>query len=235
MPPLRLLLAVSPPPMRYHLRRLLESEPGLQVVDHCAYGRAAVRLAQHHAPDVVLLDLDIPGGNALETLRRLNGLRPRVATLVLARDPCGPPALDAVRCGASGVVPKPAPRALLSMSVHAVASGRPWLASEHVAVMTEALRDGAGTQAEPLSVVHEAAPADRFGLTPRELEVVAAVATGASNQEIAERLSVRPSTVKHHLTNVFDKIGVFSRVQLALFAVQHELVELVQRFPQVPT
>jgi DNA-binding NarL/FixJ family response regulator len=190
-----------------------------------------VRLAQHHAPDVVLLDLEIPGGNALETLRRLNGLRPRVATLVLAPDPCGLAALDAVRCGASGIVPKQAPRALLGMSVRAVAAGRPWLASEHVAAMAEALRTGGSAPLPPRTVVDEATPPDRFGLTPRELEVVAAVASGASNLEIAERLAVRPSTVKHHLTNVFDKIGVFSRVQLALFAVQHELVDLVQRLP----
>jgi two-component system, NarL family, nitrate/nitrite response regulator NarL len=230
MRPLQLLLATYPPHARQHLRRLIESEPGLRVVDHCSYGRAVVRLAQHLAPDVVLLDLDIPGGDALETLRRLNALRPRVATLVLASDVCEPAALDAVRCGASGIVPKRAPRALLSMSVRAVAAGRPWLAPEHVAVMAETLRSVA-PMPSPAPQVDEVSPPGRFGLTPRELEIVAAVATGASNQEIAERLSVRPSTVKHHLSNVFDKVGVFSRVQLALFAVQHELVEFVQRMP----
>jgi two-component system, NarL family, nitrate/nitrite response regulator NarL len=204
---------------RAGLRTLLESEPDLQVVGEAANGNDAVGIVHALNPDVVLLDLSIPGRTGLDVLRTLSRVAmPAPRAIVLAAAIDDELALEALRLGAQGILPKDSSPPLLFKSVRAVANGECWLGRGHVAnlvrhvqVRNDAARDQPRRPA--------------FGLTPRERQVVSAIADGATNRDIAQRYSVSADTVKHHLTNIFDKCGVSTRLELALFAVHHGLVD----------
>jgi two-component system, NarL family, nitrate/nitrite response regulator NarL len=124
--------------------------------------------------------------------------------------------VTALQLGAAGVVLKTAPPDLLFKSIRAVILGQHWIGRECVSDLVQALRSYA--EAPP-------APRVRFGLTPRELEITSAVVGGFSNKEIAKKFVLSEDTVKHHLTNIFDKVGASNRLELALFAVHHRLLE----------
>ena len=121
---------------------------------------------------------------------------------------------EALQLGARGVLMKHAATELLFKSIHMVMAGQYWVGRDSVADLIEKLRE---RRAAPVAM-----PSDPvFGLTPRELEMVAAVVAGCSNSDIADKLAISSKTVKHHLTNIFDKLGLSNRLELALFAVQH--------------
>jgi DNA-binding NarL/FixJ family response regulator len=121
--------------------------------------------------------------------------------------------LEAVRLGVRGVVQKDAATELLLKAIRTVMSGQYWVGREKVADIVELLRRPTPTGRK------------NFGLTPRELEIVGTVVSGFSNRDIAQKLKVSEDTVKHHLTNIFNKTGVSSRLELALFAINHQLTE----------
>jgi len=127
-----------------------------------------------------------------------------------------PQILESFRLGAQGVVLKTANRNVLAESIQSVMAGQYWLDSETLRVMVHALR-------ELLLPCNEGTPVRDYGLTPRELDIIAKIANGRSNKEVGEEFSISERTVKHHLTNIFSKVGVSSRLQLALFAVNHDL------------
>jgi two-component system, NarL family, nitrate/nitrite response regulator NarL len=226
--PVRLLVVEHHPHVRYELERRLASEPGLEVVAQWLNGSDTVRLVNQHRPDVLLLDLDLPEGQGLETLRRVAALPYDVRTLGLAAQVRDETIVRVLDVGGRGVIGKQSPMDVLCQSIRTVAGGLYWVAPEHVAVLIATLR-ARKTLPEP-SPAPSNHPTDarRFGLTPRELDIVAGVALGESNKEIAQRLSVAECTVKHHLASVFDKVGVFSRLQLAVFAIHHQLVEIAE-------
>jgi len=197
---------------REALRKLLENEPDLVVVGEASDGRDAVRLAIDLRPDVLLLDLRMPGGPGLQALREISRVLPPIRTLVLTADAGDSDVVEALQLGARGVVLKHSAPDMLFKSIRSVMAGEYWVGRERVADLIEMMR-----KRQVDSEVEQRGPT--FGLTPRELQMVSAVVAGCSNGDIAAKFAISPKTVKHHLTNIFDKLGVSTRLELALFAV----------------
>jgi DNA-binding NarL/FixJ family response regulator len=125
--------------------------------------------------------------------------------------------VEAFRLGAHGIVLKTSSAYLLLQSIRSVIAGHYWLEREGVRILVEAVRD-------LLSQGNGGTSWKEYGLTPRELDIVAKIASGRSNKEVGEEFSISERTVKHHLTNIFTKVGVSSRLQLALFAVNNHIM-----------
>lgn len=213
---IRILIADDHPIFRDGLTRLLEVDPAYRVVGVAGDGDEALRLVAELTPDLLLLDLSMPASDGMDVLRAL-GPEPRTRIIVLTAGADDRQVLDALRWGARGVLLKESATPLLYKCIRCVMSGQYWLGRDDVADLVQALR----SLTERLST--QVRRPDAFGLTPRELQIIAGIAAGETNREIAERLSVREHTVKHHLTNIFDKVGVFSRLELAVFALNHGL------------
>jgi len=214
--PLTILLADDHPIFRDGLRRLLEAEPWLQVVGEASDGGEAITLAQRLQPDVLLLDLAMPRVPGLEALREMSRASSPVRTILLTASAERAQILEALQLGARGIVLKESATQVLFKSIRAVMAGQYWVERESVANLKDlVLKDVAADTGE----------ASRYGLTRREMQMVAAIVEGCSNKEIAQKFSVREDTVKHHLTSIFAKLGVSTRLELALFALDHRLVE----------
>jgi DNA-binding NarL/FixJ family response regulator len=214
---IRIAIADDHPIFRDGLRRLLESEPNLQVVGEAADGRQAIDLVQQTKPDILLLDVAMPNLPGLDTLRELSESQSPVRVIILTASIERPQMLQALQLGARGVVLKESATQVLLKSLTAVMDGSYWVGKESVPDLKElVLKD--------MPSVEEQAPGEKWGLTRREMQMVAAIVEGSSNREIAQKFGVREDTVKHHLTSIFSKLGVTTRLELALFAIDHKLV-----------
>jgi DNA-binding NarL/FixJ family response regulator len=213
---IRILVADDHPIFRDGLTRLLEADSLYRVVGLAGDGHEALRLVGELNPDLLLLDLSMPGFGGMDVLRAL-GPDPRLRIVVLTAGADERQVVEALCWGARGVLLKEAATPLLFKCISCVMRGQYWLGRDDVADLVHALR----SLSEHPTIASRKAVA--FGLTPRQLQIVAGVAAGETNREIAQRLSVREHTVKHHLTNIFDKVGVFSRLELAVFAINHGL------------
>jgi two-component system, NarL family, nitrate/nitrite response regulator NarL len=216
--PIRIVIADDHPIFRDGLRRLLEAESGLKVIGEASDGADAVKLARQLKPDILLLDLAMPRMPGLEALRDLsvgqgaNGVRVILLTAAAEKHQI----VEALQLGARGVVLKDSATQLLLKSIHTVMTGEYWVGRESVSNLVQYLRTLVQSSGEE-------SRQKKFGLTPRELEIVSAVVAGFSNKEIAEHFKISEDTVKHHLSNIFDKLGVSTRLELALFAVNQAL------------
>jgi DNA-binding NarL/FixJ family response regulator len=213
---IRILLADDHPIVRDGVRRLLETEADFRVVGQAADGREAVRLVSKFAPDILLLDLAMPRLPGLEVLRELSASDSPVRTILLTAAIEKEQIIEALQIGARGVVLKEAATELLFKSIRTVMAGQYWVGRAEVADLVQTLRALLASSGKP----HEKS----FGLTRRELEILSTVVAGHSNKEIARELSLSEDTVKHHLSHIFDKLGVSNRLELAMFAVNHRLV-----------
>ncbi|MFI2608348.1 response regulator [Kitasatospora sp. NPDC018619] len=215
-----LLIVDDQPLQRYGFRMLLESQPDTEVVGEAAHGAEAVRLTADLRPDVVLMDIRMPGMDGIEATRRIVASGGRSRILVLTTFDLDEYAHSALRAGASGFLLKDArPEELLS-GIRAVAGGDAVVAP----AITRRLLDAYAHHlpARPAG----AAPAEDArlsALTEREHEILVAVARGWSNSEIARRLVLAESTVKTHVSRVMAKIGARDRVQAVIFAYDHGL------------
>jgi len=214
--PINILIADDHPIFRDGLRRLLEAEPGLKVIGEACDGAEAVRMARQLKPDILLLDLAMPRHPGLEALRELGTGQQFVRVILLTAAAEKQQIVEALQLGARGVVLKDSATQLLLKSIHTVMSGEYWVGRESVSNLVQYLRSLVQSSGEE-------ARQKKFGLTPRELEIVSAVVAGYANKEIAEYFKISEDTVKHHLSNIFDKLGVSTRLELALFAVNQSL------------
>lgn len=203
-PPARgvsVLIVDDHPVVRQGLRSLLDVADGVTVAGEAADGPQALSLAAALRPDIVLLDLKLPGMDGLSVLSALREAGHRVLVLTSATDPA--PARQAVRGGAAGVLYKDIDPDALVRAIRAVHDGHLLLAPEAAA----AVADGGSTV--------------RDTLTAREREVLALIAEGKSNREIARGLRVSEKTVKAHVSSILAKLGVQDRTQAAVYAVRH--------------
>ena len=195
------------------LEQLLALERDFVVLAKCSNGEQAVQAVRAHRPDVLVLDLQMPKMDGLQTLRQLRDRGPLTRTVILTASLGDHDVLEAVRLGARGVVLKDMAPKLLVQCIRTVYAGGKWL------------ERGAVTQALDRLMAREAAGQSTAGpLTPRELEIVSMVARGLRNKEIARKLGITEGTVKIHLHNIYGKTGVDQRVALTLWAQEKGLV-----------
>jgi DNA-binding NarL/FixJ family response regulator len=218
---IRVLLADDQRVVRDGLGTLLGLLDGIELVGTAADGEEAVALAAEHDPDVVLMDLSMPRCDGIEAIRRLaaRGDRPRAIALTTYADDAS--VLGALRAGARGYLTKDAGAEEIRAAVEAVARGE---AALDPAVQHHVVAALAGPGTPPPSPPAPGAVAPPDDLTPREAEVLALIAAGLTNAEIAERLVVSAATVKTHVNHIFAKTNVRDRAQAVTYAYRHGLV-----------
>ena len=212
----RILIADDHPIFRDGLKRLLEAERGFKVIGEACDGVEAVSLVRQLRPEILLLDLTMPRRPGLEALRELSTESLPVRVILLTAAAEKEQIVEALQLGARGVVLKDSATQILLKAIHAVMNGEYWVGRESVSNLVQYLR----------SLIDSSSAASRqkrYGLTPRELEIISAVVAGYANKEIAEHFKISEDTVKHHLSNIFDKLGVSTRLELALFAVNQSI------------
>ncbi len=200
--------------VRQGLRFLLDQEEGIEVVGECADGASAVQAVRSLEPTVVLLDLFMPGENGLSVLTRIKADRPATEVLMLTSSNADEHLLAAVRAGALAYLPKTAGVDQVVASVRAAARGESLLEPRIAARLVREVREG-GTRRTPLDL-----------LSPREVEVLAVLARGRSNREIARALAISEETVKAHVSSILAKLQLSDRTQAAIFGLQQRLVPL---------
>jgi DNA-binding NarL/FixJ family response regulator len=212
---LRLLLVDDHPVVRTGLRGMFESDPGFTVVGEAADGATGAEQAEALRPDVVLMDLQMPGTDGVEGIRRIRALPGGPPILVLTTYDSDVQILRAIEAGAAGYLLKDSPRDTLFAAVRSAAAGGSPLAPTVAARLLGRMTAGGGVGGETLTL--------------RELEVVRLVARGASNREIARDLRISEATVKTHLLKIFEKLGVADRTSAVTTALERGLIELPGR------
>ena len=213
---IRILIADDQLLVRAGFRSLLDAEDGIEVVGEAANGEEAVRLTTQHRPDVVLMDIRMPGMDGLEASRRILGdpALEGVHIVILTTFEADEYIFDAIRLGASGFLVKDTEPADLIKAIRVVAGGESLLSP---GVTRRLIAEFAKRAKEPLSL-----PA--IGeLTEREREVIGLVGLGLSNDEIAQRLVVSPATAKTHVSRIMIKLGARDRAQLVVYAYESGL------------
>lgn len=211
----RVLIADDHPVVRIGVRAIAGGAAEFEVVGEASDGDVALEMVRDLRPTLLLLDLQMPKLPGLETLRALTDQEPALKTLLLTGSITQKQVLEALQLGARGIVLKETVADHLVDAMRTVVDGRYWLDGRPVSNLVTAVRD--------LVAAANTVP-NTFGLTPRELEVVSAIVEGSTNRDIAQRFDISEDTVKRHLTNIFDKTGVSTRLELAMFAVHHQLV-----------
>ena len=210
--PIRVVLADDHTLFREGVASLPERAPDIQLVGEAATGENAIHLAGELLPDVVLLDLQMPGMGGIEATRALVRENPRVGVIVLTMFEDDESVFAAMRAGARGYVLKDADRGSLLRAIRAVAGGEALLGAAVAQRVLQHFGPPAAHDAEPQSA--RPAPSTAFEqLTPRELEVLRLIAAGRRNREIAEQLVLSEKTVGNHISNIFSKLQVADRVQ----------------------
>jgi DNA-binding NarL/FixJ family response regulator len=210
---IRIVIADDHPVVLRGLTQVFAEDREIQVVAECTDGRSALAAVEQHAPDVLVIDLDMPQLSGIDVLRRMQEAENATPAVLFAGAITDEQVVEAMRLGVRGVVLKSMAPSLLVQCVRKVAAGGTWLEKEAVGrAMTRILQNG-GTSAKA-----------RNGLTPRETDIARMVAGGLNNREVGLRLFITEGTVKTHLHAVYEKLGLRGRVQLANYAKEKGLV-----------
>ncbi|HSP38580.1 MAG TPA: response regulator transcription factor [Frankiaceae bacterium] len=215
----RVILVDDQPLLRLGFRMVLGGEPDIDVIGEASDGAAAVRLTEELAPDVVLMDVRMPGMDGVEATRQIVAVHSPARVLILTTFDFDEYAFAGLRAGASGFLLKNVPPAELCNAIRAVASGDAVVSPR----ITRRLLDRYSADLHPADEDADIHPLIE-GLTEREREVLLEVAAGLSNAEIAEKLVLSEATVKTHITRILGKLGLRDRVQAAVFAYRHGIV-----------
>jgi two-component system, NarL family, nitrate/nitrite response regulator NarL len=216
---IRIVVADDHPVVRFGVKNMLEREAGIEVIGEAEDGDDAITQTLELEPEILLLDLAMPRLPGLEAMRAIMSKSPRVKIILLTSTISTQQIIEALQIGARGIVLKDSVAGDLSKALRAVMSGDYWIGGERVVNLVTALN-------ELMKKASETPEKKTYGLTPRELEVVTCIVEGCSNKDVAKQFSISEETVKRHLSNIFDKTGVSTRLELALFAIAHKLVTL---------
>jgi DNA-binding NarL/FixJ family response regulator len=200
---------------RTGLKTLLE-ERGVNVVGEAANGQTAIRLASELAPDVIVMDLNMPGLTGVETTRKLSGIAPLTRVVVLTISADDDDVMDAVMAGACGYLLKDSSMEELILGIRAAASGESLISPQIAAKVLRRLRSQSSSV--------DAAETIRTELSDREIEVLKLIANGKDNAQIARELFISPKTVKNHISNILMKLQIDNRIQAAVYAVRSGIV-----------
>jgi DNA-binding NarL/FixJ family response regulator len=221
--PIRILIADDHPIFRDGLKQLLSLEADFQVVGDVGHGDDVLPAVNAQKPDILLLDLKLPGTHGLTILQKLqaagNGVT-RVIVLTASEDKSE--FVQAMKMGTCGIVLKQSPTDLLFKSIRKVYAGEIWLDSDTTAAVMQQFATGSDDYSQS-PAASNGRPRERSPLSQREREIVALVAQGFKNKEMAEKMFISEQTVKNHLHNIFDKLGVSDRLELALYAIHKKL------------
>ena len=215
--PTRVMIADGHELSRAALRKLIERESNMQVIGEAIDGRDVLTQVEKLQPDVLLLDLRMPEMSGWNILRQLAKSSVNVRVILLPASIEGEQAVEALRLGARGLLPKSTASQLLYKSIRTVMAGDYWVDHGTVRQLVNSFRISAES-------VSKAAQLAKYNLTSRELEVLSSVVDGCTNKDIATLFKISEQTVKHHLTSIFEKVGVTNRLELALFAMNQNLV-----------
>jgi two-component system, NarL family, nitrate/nitrite response regulator NarL len=224
---IRIVVADDHPIFRDGLCKLLALEEDFEVVAQAQDGRQVLDVLQQFEPDILLLDLKMPGLDGLATLQRLQIAKNKTRVIVLTASDDKNEFVQAMKLGTSGIVLKQTATELLIKSIRKVHAGEIWLDSHTTAaVIRQFVANDEAPPAPPQSAPRDR---ERSPLSQREREIVALVAQGFKNKEMAEKMFISEQTVKNHLHNIFDKLGVSDRLELALYAIHKGLHINVER------
>ena len=210
----RVLLVDDQTLFRTGLARLLSEDGRVEIIGQAVDGADAVKQAAKLKPDVVLMDLKMPNVDGIEATRQIIEADPAIRVLILTTFETDNHVIQALKAGASGYVLKDSLAEAIVSSIHAVASGERVMAG---AVANRVLEMLTGTST----------PKEFYdGLTVREVEILRLLATGMANKQIAYRLKISEKTVRNHVSNTYEKLGIYDRSQAVLYAVRKGLVEV---------
>jgi len=214
----RILLADDHPIVRDGLKKLLQLEEDFEVVGEAGDGREVLEKCHELDPDVLLLDLRMPNLDGLSALQALQQTNKRTRVIILTASEDKNEFVQAMKLGCSGIVLKQTAPDLIVKSIRKVNSGEIWLDSLTTAAVMRQFSTGLESAGGGGGKGRERSP-----LSAREREIVALVAQGYKNKEMAEKMFISEQTVKNHLHNIFDKLGVSDRLELALYAIHKGL------------
>jgi DNA-binding NarL/FixJ family response regulator len=213
-----ILIADDHPIFRQGLRVALEAQPGFRVLGEAADGEQTLALASQLKPKVLLLDIRMPHLSGIEVLRHLKTLAIPTHTLLLTATLDKEQIIEALHLGARGIVLKDAAAEVLFEGIRRVVAGHYWFCRESVPDLVQAIFE---LKPNP----QDSGRRPKFCLTRRETEVIALIEGGYTNKDIAKKLALSEQVVKHHLVNIFDKLGVSNRFELVLFSIDHHLTD----------
>jgi len=209
-PTIRLVVVDDHPIVLEGLERLFRLEGDLEIVARCVNAREAIEAVRLHRPDILLLDLRLPGGSGLDVLEQIRREGLATQAILLAGSVNQDELMEALQLGARGVVLKEMAPELLIRCIRTVHAGGRWLEDDFLRRAIDGILDRDGI-----------AGPGRLTLSPREMEIVRLAATGHHNRDIAEALHITEGTVKVHMHNIYEKLGIEGRVELTIYARDH--------------
>jgi len=217
---IRVLIADGQPIVLEGLRRVLSPNSNIEIVGEAIDGIEAIEKAVHLDPDVLLMDVKLPRIDGLTVIRNIQSRAPKCKIILFASSESKEDFVEAMKLGCCGILLKEASPSLIEKSINRVHSGEIWLDSNTTAAVIRQF----ATPGE-LGPTHSngKTPRERAQLSQREREIIVLIAQGYKNKEIAEKMFITEQTVKNHLHNVFDKLGVSDRLELALYAIHNSL------------